>query len=88
VDRVARRQRAAISICRRSVGLAGIVCLTLLPGATSAQLLPTVDPSATIADDAADEAVAIPPNVVTTPILRSVLETMWHQSPTFKAKWS
>ena len=40
----------------------------------------------TIADKAADEAVAIPPNVVTTTLLRPLIETMWHHSPTFRAQ--
>jgi len=36
-------------------------------------------------NQAADEA-RIPSNLVLTPILRPVVETMWHQSPTFKAQ--
>ncbi len=49
------------------------IAMLLLAGAALAQPAPAVD-------------TGIPPNLVASPLLRSVLETMWHRSPTFKAQ--
>jgi hypothetical protein len=69
-----------------STRIACILCITfLLPSATSTQLVSALDQSVSVPDETAEKTVAIPPNFLT-PILRPVIETMWHQSPTFKAQ--
>lgn len=70
----------------RSTLLALTVSVTFLRAvAPSAQVVPAFDHSVAIGNQAADEA-RMPSNFVLTPILAPVVETMWHQSPTFNAQ--
>lgn len=62
-----------------------ILATLLMSGVATAQPAHALDQTDDTRNETTEERLAIPANLLATPILRSVIETMWHQSPTFKS---
>lgn len=85
---MSRGLRVDRSTCRtRSTRLAPVIFVMLfVAGVATAQPAHALDQTEDTRNETTEERLAIPTNLLATPILRSVIATMWHQSPTFKSQ--